>query len=238
MTRLWARRPFISVRGQELPKDPQGRYELRDRRGRVRRVEATFDWRQFGPRLKVGDTDVLLGRPDPRLGPRRLPRAPRPRRRPRRRARAARSPSAAPSPAPRCCAAPTGSRRTCSWPPSCPSPPSLAYVGLATLVAPLSARATPLARPHLTRVARTPAEPAARPRRTEGLDVRHRLTPALSEVGGHIGYAVRPSARRRGHATALLRSPRRRPRRRARARAAHLRRRQRVPPPGDRSERR
>ena len=65
VTRLWARRPFISVRGQELPKDPQGRYELRDRRGRVRRVEATFDWRQFGPRLKVGDEDVLLGRPIP-----------------------------------------------------------------------------------------------------------------------------------------------------------------------------
>lgn len=36
------------------------------------------------------------------------------------------------------------------------------------------------------------------------LDVRHRLTPALTEVGGHIGYAVRPSARRQGHATAML----------------------------------
>ena len=36
------------------------------------------------------------------------------------------------------------------------------------------------------------------------LDLRHRLTPALREVGGHIGYAVRPSARRRGHATAML----------------------------------
>jgi predicted acetyltransferase len=34
--------------------------------------------------------------------------------------------------------------------------------------------------------------------------VRHRLTPQLREVGGHIGYDVRPSARRRGHATALL----------------------------------
>lgn len=65
VTRLWARRPVVTVRGQELPKDHQGRYELRDRQGRVRRVEATFDWRQFGPRLRVGDEDVLLGRPLP-----------------------------------------------------------------------------------------------------------------------------------------------------------------------------
>jgi predicted acetyltransferase len=35
--------------------------------------------------------------------------------------------------------------------------------------------------------------------------VRHRLTPQLNEFGGHIGYDVRPSARRRGHATAMLR---------------------------------
>jgi predicted acetyltransferase len=35
--------------------------------------------------------------------------------------------------------------------------------------------------------------------------VRHRLTPGLLEVGGHIGYDVRPSARRRGHATEMLR---------------------------------
>jgi predicted acetyltransferase len=34
--------------------------------------------------------------------------------------------------------------------------------------------------------------------------LRHRLTPALLEVGGHIGYDVRASARRRGHATAML----------------------------------
>lgn len=37
------------------------------------------------------------------------------------------------------------------------------------------------------------------------LAIRHRLTPALWELGGHIGYDVRPSARRRGHATAMLR---------------------------------
>jgi len=36
------------------------------------------------------------------------------------------------------------------------------------------------------------------------LAIRHRLTPALETLGGHIGYDVRPSARRRGHATAML----------------------------------
>ncbi|MFB9179669.1 GNAT family N-acetyltransferase [Dactylosporangium sucinum] len=38
------------------------------------------------------------------------------------------------------------------------------------------------------------------------LAIRHRLTPHLRQVGGHIGYDVRPSARRRGHATAMLRA--------------------------------
>ncbi|HTW19786.1 MAG TPA: GNAT family N-acetyltransferase [Mycobacteriales bacterium] len=38
------------------------------------------------------------------------------------------------------------------------------------------------------------------------LALRHRLTPHLLEVGGHIGYDVRPTARRRGHATAMLKS--------------------------------
>ncbi len=38
------------------------------------------------------------------------------------------------------------------------------------------------------------------------IQVRHRLTPMLLEVGGHIGYDVRPSARRLGHATAMLRA--------------------------------
>ena len=35
--------------------------------------------------------------------------------------------------------------------------------------------------------------------------VRHRLTAALLERGGHIGFGVVPSARRRGLATAILR---------------------------------
>jgi predicted acetyltransferase len=38
------------------------------------------------------------------------------------------------------------------------------------------------------------------------LAIRHRLTPLLLEAGGHIGYDVRPSARRQGHATAMLRA--------------------------------
>ena len=37
------------------------------------------------------------------------------------------------------------------------------------------------------------------------LAIRHRLTPKLLEIGGHIGYDVRPTARRKGYATAMLR---------------------------------
>lgn len=36
--------------------------------------------------------------------------------------------------------------------------------------------------------------------------LRHRLTPRLLEVGGHIGYDVPPEHRRQGHATAMLRA--------------------------------
>ncbi|HEY0645038.1 MAG TPA: GNAT family N-acetyltransferase [Nocardioides sp.] len=35
--------------------------------------------------------------------------------------------------------------------------------------------------------------------------IRHRLTDFLREVGGHIGYDVRPTRRREGHASAMLR---------------------------------
>lgn len=38
------------------------------------------------------------------------------------------------------------------------------------------------------------------------LQIRHELTDFLLEIGGHIGYDVRASARRRGHATAMLRA--------------------------------
>jgi predicted acetyltransferase len=36
--------------------------------------------------------------------------------------------------------------------------------------------------------------------------LRHQLTDSLRETGGHIGYDVRPTARRQGHATAMLRA--------------------------------
>ena len=35
--------------------------------------------------------------------------------------------------------------------------------------------------------------------------VRHELTDRLREIGGHIGYDVRPTARCQGHATTMLR---------------------------------
>ena len=38
------------------------------------------------------------------------------------------------------------------------------------------------------------------------LSIRHSLTPFLLNLGGHIGYVVRPSARGRGAATAMLRA--------------------------------
>ncbi len=36
------------------------------------------------------------------------------------------------------------------------------------------------------------------------VDIRHRLTEALRLRGGHIGYAVRPTARRRGYGRTVL----------------------------------
>lgn len=36
------------------------------------------------------------------------------------------------------------------------------------------------------------------------ISIRHRLTPFLREIGGHIGYGVRASRRGEGHATAML----------------------------------
>jgi predicted acetyltransferase len=37
------------------------------------------------------------------------------------------------------------------------------------------------------------------------LSLRHELNDFLAKIGGHIGYGVRPSQRRRGYATAMLR---------------------------------
>lgn len=37
------------------------------------------------------------------------------------------------------------------------------------------------------------------------IDIRHHLNnPFLTEFGGHIGYAVRPSERKKGYATQML----------------------------------
>ncbi|WP_127532154.1 GNAT family N-acetyltransferase [Paenibacillus kobensis] len=36
------------------------------------------------------------------------------------------------------------------------------------------------------------------------VNIRHRLTEKLLNSGGHIGYGIRPSARRKGYATKLL----------------------------------
>ena len=36
------------------------------------------------------------------------------------------------------------------------------------------------------------------------VDIRHVLTDYLRNVGGHIGYGVRPAERRKGHATLIL----------------------------------
>jgi len=36
------------------------------------------------------------------------------------------------------------------------------------------------------------------------VNLRHHLTESLLQLGGHVGYSVRPSARGRGHATRLL----------------------------------
>jgi predicted acetyltransferase len=37
------------------------------------------------------------------------------------------------------------------------------------------------------------------------VSIRHTLTPRLERIGGHIGYAIRPSARRRGYGRLILR---------------------------------
>lgn len=36
------------------------------------------------------------------------------------------------------------------------------------------------------------------------IDVRHRLTPALEQYGGHIGYIIRPSERGKGYGSRIL----------------------------------
>ncbi len=36
------------------------------------------------------------------------------------------------------------------------------------------------------------------------VNIRHHLTPSLLAIGGHIGYGIRPSERRKGYATKIL----------------------------------
>ena len=36
------------------------------------------------------------------------------------------------------------------------------------------------------------------------VNIRHRLNEALRDFGGHIGYSIRPSQRRKGHGTRML----------------------------------
>jgi predicted acetyltransferase len=36
------------------------------------------------------------------------------------------------------------------------------------------------------------------------IDMRHYLTPDLEDLGGHIGYVIRPEERNRGYATSML----------------------------------
>ena len=76
--------------------------------------------------------------------------------------------------------------------------------GFAKYVSHLSAQAEPTAEQRATTV------PATTYWWVEGheylgrIAVRHELNDALRGIGGHIGYDVRPTARRRGHATAML----------------------------------
>ncbi|MGD9162607.1 MAG: GNAT family N-acetyltransferase [Desulfobacteraceae bacterium] len=37
------------------------------------------------------------------------------------------------------------------------------------------------------------------------IDMRHYLTPNLEDLGGHIGYVIRPGERNKGYATSMLR---------------------------------
>lgn len=36
------------------------------------------------------------------------------------------------------------------------------------------------------------------------IDIRHKLTPALEKFGGHIGYEIRPTSRKKGYGTVQL----------------------------------
>lgn len=79
-------------------------------------------------------------------------------------------------------------------------------VGFAAFVAYLHADATPDAPRPVTHVPQSTWWLVDGDAYLGRISCRHVLNEWLAEFGGHIGYEVRPSARRRGHATTMLRA--------------------------------
>ena len=77
--------------------------------------------------------------------------------------------------------------------------------GFAKYLSCLNAQAAPIAEQGATTVPATTYWWVEGDEYLGRIAVRHELNDALREVGGNIGYDVRPTARRRGHATAMLR---------------------------------
>jgi predicted acetyltransferase len=76
--------------------------------------------------------------------------------------------------------------------------------GLAEFIEMLRRAGDPAIEPPTNRVHSSTYWWADGPTYLGSIRIRHRLTPHLLEVGGHIGYDVAPSARLRGHGTAML----------------------------------
>ncbi len=54
-------------------------------------------------------------------------------------------------------------------------------------------------------VAEVPSAATGEPDLVGRVSIRHTLTPVLEQIGGHVGYAVRPAFRRHGYGTQMLR---------------------------------